>query len=290
MKQAQFAVSVCLLCGLAWTRPSVAMTIAEAANEPVGTLVTINEALVVTDFNMVLDNPGSGASKFYIKDDTRAAHVFLDPNDSYSTVEQMLNGSVTGDVVSFQAYTSSFQGEFGFVQPVSQATQVVSPTISMSLDPVGVSCSQFADYSATAESLEGRYVSLTDIQLFYVGEGLSLTWKPNDAYPSAAGVPFAYHTTYLAENAAGEKVTVWARSQAAVDILNDHYGMIPHGYFDLTGILVHAYDETNPTPGTPGKNYILNPVFVPEPISLSFLAIGSLVFLPQRRRACPRPH
>ncbi|MEZ6190991.1 MAG: PEP-CTERM sorting domain-containing protein [Phycisphaerales bacterium] len=236
------------------------MTLAEAAAMPIGSVVTIDEALVINPTRMSL----GGDNIIQLRDDTRAVAIFAASGGV--TINDFLAGATTGDVISFTATTQSYQGLFELTEMTGPATKVSTPTIGTSIEPAPATSPDFDDYSPTAEGLESRYVALQGIELFYFGT-------------SAAGGLFQKHTDYIARDAEGNETRIWARSQASVDALNAYFGTIPAGYFDLPGILVHAFDRDDPLPGTAGVNYILNPVFVSIPGDLNmdgFVGIADL--------------
>jgi hypothetical protein len=239
-----------------------AMTIAEAAALPAGSVVTIDEALVINPTRMSL----GGDNLIQLRDDTRAVAIFAASGGV--TINDFLAGATTGDVISFIATTQNYEGLFELTAMTGPATKINTPTIGTNIDPVLVGSTDFDDYSTTAEGLESRYVVLQDIEL--LSDGLE--------EPVAGGL-FQHHTYYVARDANGNETRIWARSQASVDSLNAHFGTIPAGYFDLPGILLHAFDRDVPLTGTAGVNYILNPVFVSIPGDLNmdgFVGIADL--------------
>lgn len=251
------AFLVALVCA---TTNASAITLADAANLPIGTQVTIDQALVINSTRLSL----GGTELIQLRDDTRAATVFAG-SDGLS-MNDFLSGVHTGDVISFTATTNNYFGLFEFSAPAATATVVASPTINTDLDPVPVTPEDFDDFSPTAEGLESRYVELQGIELFEFST------------PAAGGL-FQMHTNYIARDSEGHETRIWARSQASVDSLNAHFGTIPAGYFDLPGIFLHAFDGDDPLPGTAGVNYLLNPVFISIPGDLNmdgFVGIDDL--------------
>ncbi len=245
--------SLSALLSLIGPSSAQAVTLAEAAAMPIGTQVTIDQALVINATKMTL----TGENLIQLRDDTRAVSVFAE-SDGISIVD-FLSGMKAGDVISFTATTQSYQGLLELTAMTGPATLVNNPTISTNIDPLPVTVPDFDDFSPTAESLESRYVELQDIELFnYYGGSPS------------AGELFEKHTTYVARDADGNEAEVWTRSQASVDSLNAYYGTIPAGYFDLPGIFLHAFDRDDPLPGIAGENYIMNPVVVGIPGDLNF--------------------
>ena len=237
-----------------------AITFADAAALPIGTQVTIDQALVTNSTRLSL----GGTELIQLRDDTRAVTIFAG-SDGLS-LDDFLSGVHTGDVISFTATTSNYEGMFEFTAPTTAATIVASPTINTGLDPVPVTPEDFDDFSPTAEGLESRYVALQGIELFYGGSAIQ---QHATAGPSVAGEQFQMHTTYVARDADGHESIVWARSQQSVDSLNAHFGVIPAGPFDLPGVFLHAFGGDAPT-GVAGVNYLMNPVFATFPGDLNF--------------------
>lgn len=237
-----------------------AITFADAAALPIGTQVTIDQALVINSTQMTL----GGTDLIQLRDETRAVSFFAGGDGL--PLDDFLANIHNGDVVSFTATTRNYFGSFELTTPQSPATIVDEPTINTSIDPVAVLSTDFDDFSPTAEGLESRYVQLRDIELFYFST------------PAAGGL-FQMHTNYIARDTDGNETRIWARSQASVDSLNAYFGTIPAGYFDLPGIFLHAFDGGDPPPGTAGVNYLLNPVFVSIPGDLDmdgFVGIDDL--------------
>lgn len=262
-----FACSVALHITAA---ESSAITLADAAALPMGTTVTIDEALVINATRMSL----GGTKLIQLKDDTRAVTIFNGADDL--PLDDFLANIHTGDVITFNATTLSYQGLFELTTSHGPAIIVASPTINTGLDPVPVTSTDFDDLSPTAEGLESKYVELQGIELFY---GWPHLFQGASAGRPVAGELFETNTTYVARDNQGNESTIWARSQASVDSLNAHFGTIPTGNFDLPGIFLHAFDDDDPPPGTEGVNYLLNPVFVSIPGDLDmdgFVGIDDL--------------
>jgi len=233
-----------------------AATLSEAANLPIGSQVTIEQAVVINATPLSL----TGQNLIQLRDDGRAVTIFTD-NDVLD-LDTFLNGAQNGDVISFSATTTNYHGLFELTAPAQPATVINPSGISTGLSAIPVTPADFDDFSPTAESLESRYVALQDIELFYGGLFIN-----QDATPGrpVAGELFEPHTTYIAVDAEGNESIVWARSQASVDLLNQHFGTVPQGPFDLPGILLQAFDGGDPTPGVAGVNYLLNPIIVHLP-------------------------
>ncbi len=248
------------------TSESFAITLAEAAALPVGTQVTIDQALVINSTRMTL----AGTDLIQLRDDTRAVSFFAGSDGL--ALDDFLPGIYTGDVISFTATTHNFKGLFELTTPLTPANIVPNPTINTGLDPVPVNPLDFADLSPTAEGLESRYVEIQNIELF------------STLGVSVAGELFQFHTKYRAIDGDGNETEVWGRSQESVNSLNAHFGTIPAGPFNLPGIFLHAFDPGDPLPGVTGTNYILNPVFATLPGDLNadgFVGIDDLnIILP----------
>lgn len=247
-----------------------AITLAEAALLPIGSQVTIDEAVIINSTCLTL----SGTNLIQIRDDTRAVSIFTGMEEL--SIDDFLAGVQTGDVVSFTATTQSYMGLFELTSLAGPASIVATPTIGTGIDPVPVSPLDFDDFSPTAEGLESRYVELQNIELFY-------GWPHLDhnihAGRSVAGEAFLSNTTYIARDADGNESVIWTRSQASVDSLNAHFGTIPDGPFDLPGIFLHTFDGDDPPSGTAGMNYLLNPIVVTLPGDLNgngFIGIEDL--------------
>ena len=252
---------VACLALFTYSAQSSAITLAEAAALPIGTQVTIEQALVINSTRMNL----GGTDLIQLRDDTRALSFFAGGDGL--PLDDFLANIHTGDVISFTATTLNYFGSFELTTPLSPATIVAEPTINTSIDPVPVSPQDFDDLSPTAEGLESHYVELQGIELFYGGPSIN---QSASAGRPVAGELFEKHTTYVARNTNGHESIIWARSQAAVDSLNARFGTIPAGPFNLPGIFLHAFDPDDALPGVPGSNYILNPVFTTLPGDLNF--------------------
>ncbi len=249
-KQRFRALITCTLMAVALSlghATASAMTLAEAAELPSGTVVTIEEAVIVNRTNMILDQSTHASQMFHVRDDTRAAAIFLPTGSTYD-INGLLGTLGTGDVVNMTVTVNHYLGLFELTDPVRPASEVATPSIDNTLNPVPVSATDFADFSPTAEGLESRYVVLEDI-----------------TFTSGVGEPFQYHTYYTAEDNLGNSVKVWMRSQASVYTLNAYFGTVPAGPFDLPGIVLHAFDGNDPPPGVAGEGYMLMPVVVNLP-------------------------
>jgi hypothetical protein len=263
------AMGIALVCT---TTDTNAITLAQAAALPIGTQVTIDQALVINSTRMTV----AGIDLIQLRDDTRAVTFFAGGDGL--PLDDFLAGIYSGDVISFTATTLNYNGLFELTTPLSPASVVSAPTINTNLDPIPVSTQDFNDLSPTAEDLESRYVELQNIELFFGGPNYSSGFSPTPG-PSVAGEQFQRHTTYIARDTNGNESIIWARSQASVDSLNAHFGSIPAGPFNLPGIFLHAFDPDAPLPGITGVNYILNPVFVTLPGDLNadgFVGIADL--------------
>lgn len=240
-----FVVSIGMLgCVVVGSPTASAMTFAEAAAMPVGSTVTIDEAVIINRTNMVLDYDPAASQMFQVRDDTRAASIFLSRSGNYD-INGFLGPLDAGDVIRFTAVTHGYYGLFELIEPAGPATKVATPTIDTSLDATPVQASDFENYSETAEGLESRYVLLQDI-----------------TFDSGVGEPFQYNTHYTAHDSMDHVVNIWMRSQASVYTLNAKFGTVPEGPFDLPGIFFQAFDPVDPPIGTPGGNYLLMPVVV----------------------------
>jgi hypothetical protein len=254
------AIGIVLVCTT--TTDANAITLAQAAALPIGSQITIDQALVINSTRMTV----AGIDLIQLRDDTRAVTFFAGGDGL--PLDDFLTGIYTGDVISFTATTQNYQGLFELTTPLSPASVVSAPTINTNLDPIPVSPQDFYDLSPTAEDLESQYVELQNIELFFGGPNYSPGSSPTPG-PSAAGEQFQPHTTYIARDINGNESIIWARSQASVDSLNAHFGSIPAGPFNLPGIFLHAFDRDDPLPGITGVNYILNPVFATLPGDLN---------------------
>ena len=237
---------------IATTSVSTAITLAEAAALPVGTAVTIEQALVINSTRMSLN----GTKLIQLRDNTRAVTLFNGSDDL--PLDDFLANIHTGDVITFTATTLSYEGLFELTTSHEAAAIVPSPTINANLDPIPVSPIDFDDLSPTAENLESGYVELQGIELYY---GAPHLFQNTTAGRPVAGEQFETNTTYVARDIDGNESIIWTRSQASVDSLNAHFGGIPAGPFNLPGIFLHAFDDDDPLPGTAGVNYLMNPVF-----------------------------
>lgn len=242
-------------------------TLAEAAALPDGTQVTIDQAVVINSIRMTQ----AGTDLIQVRDDTRAISIFV--GSGVLSFDDFLTDIQVGDVISFTATTNNFSGLFELIEPTEPASIVISPTIDTSLLPVPVSTIDFADFSPTAEGLESRYVVLEDIELLF----------PFGGTPGV-GDPFSGSTHYIARDGNGNLSDIWVRSQESADTLNAHFGTIPSGFIDLPGIFLHSFGGSEVENGIAGVNYLLMPVFIPEPATLSLLALGGIMLI--RRRRC----
>lgn len=238
---------------------SLAITLSDAASMPIGSEVTIDEAVVINATRL----SASGGVLIQVRDDTRAVTLYPPPSE-------FLTGLQNGDVISFSATTLEYMGLFELLPSAEPVTIVSSPTINTSVEPVPVTAQDFDDFSPTAEALESRYVAMQDIELFEGGPYSTFGLYPYPAEVSAAGQSFQQHTIYVAVDSEGNETIVWARSQESVDSLNAYFGTIPAGPFDLPGIFLHAFDGNDPPTGTAGVSYIMNPVIVGMPGDLNY--------------------
>ncbi len=257
---------------------SQAITLQAASELPLGSVVSIEEALIINRVDMTI-----GSQMFQLRDDTRAVSVYLQDPDS---IQAFLGDADVGDVISLTANTNSYLGLFESVTPSAPAAVVPSPTIDLSVDPVLVGVDDFLAFSTTAEQLESQYVFLEDIILRKIRPGAPGQTPFDDLFPYETNIvdePFLERTTYAAVYPDGSSVAVWARSAESVATLNEAFGdRVPSGPFDLTGIFTQAFDQDDPAPGEPGVNYMLNPVIhpaliIPEPGVLGLFVLCCLM-------------
>jgi hypothetical protein len=250
----------------AWKQNFSLSTAARARTETVGS----NEAIygVVTNTTDLINSANS--KSFYFQDGTGGMRVF----GTTAAVDQLLAGVNEGHAVVITGVTTSFNGLISLedIDGALSLTVIAAPGL---VQPQTVATSAFADFSASAESLENSLVRLENVSFVESGS-------------------FAGLTNYTVTD--GMNLAVVRVSTNQQDIVGT---AIPTGPVDLVGIF-NQFDTTNPAAGVAGTGYSLllrrlsdivpsgagaGALAVPEPASVlvSVLALASVAMVNRRR-------
>ncbi len=265
-----------ILLALVSSASGAVVTIAEARSLPLGSTVTIGQAVITNTLDMISSDDHR---QFSLRDDTGAVTVW----GTTEAIEGVLGDHQVGDVVSFTAVTEVFRGLFDLIETEDQpfdpqpAQTVVHPTLTVDAAPVDARPIDFADYSPTAEGLESELVRVSDIR--FIGYHI---YPDTEFLPIPPGSRFEHLGTYLAEDASGTTFKVWVRSRAIRDRLNSMVSEVPVDWLDVEGIFTQ-FDPGEPGTGVPGQGYVLMPTSLPEPAGGVLLVVGAVALLRRRR-------
>jgi hypothetical protein len=232
-------IVVALTTGLA-----SAGTIADAVAAPLGSEVTINDALILSTTDLAAD---SGYRSFQLRDTTRAITIY----GTNTEIQAALTGWAAGDGINITGRIASLDGAFVLDPPLGTGGTIGGFAVS------GRTSSAPFPFPTSAFT-----VLPSDIGQPYESDLVRLT-----------NVSFASDGTF----AAGANYAL-AGSGALIRIASNELGLsgltIPTGSLNITGIVI---------PDPAGVGYCLAPrgmsdiVSIPEPATLLLLGAGGLL-------------
>ncbi len=243
---------------------AAAGTIADAKATPLGSPVTIDAMVISNTVDLV---SSASFASIDAQDNTGGITIFGPTSD----IANIVAAFPAGTGINVQGTSLSFDGLLE-IQPIRTdvtlaGVGVPSPTVTTSAD--------YIDFSATAETLESRLVSLANVHFTGIAPGQKFTGLTN--YTATDGVRNVV-------------VRISTNSQSLVG------QPIPTDQISLKGIF-SEFDATNPSPGVAGTGYELllldnsSISHVPEPSTM--LQLTSSIWLAAlwltRRRSKVRP-
>lgn len=252
------------------------LTVSSARDVASGTTVRV-AATVISTFDLV---NSTNSQDFFVQDSTGGLRIF----GSTNRIQSLIAGLSEGDSIIITGVTNSFNGALQLIESDDAVTIEVKGHSGLP-DPVLITTDDLANFSSTAEALEGMLVKLENVQ--FVDTGFFLG-------------PANYSVTD------GLSLSTTRISTSQLDLVGTQ---IPSGLVDLIGIL-HQNDQTNLGPGNPGTGYQLllrsladiSPASletseeldgshsVPEPHINAFIGIACVAFLcfPKRKLSSGR--
>lgn len=232
MSAKRLGLFVSTLTLLASATASMAITIAQARLEPLGTVVTIEGAVIVSATDLINSANSKG---FQIQDATGGLTV----HGNNADIDPLLAIAGEGDEITITGTTGTFNGLFQLVVPSLSVIKTGSPGLPA---PTLVTTADFVDNSPTAEGHESKLVKLVNgsagVQFTHVLSGS--TWNA-----LAPGAKFAGVTSYRVTDVGGSGVALVRVSTGQLNLIGV---TIPTAPIMVTGVF-SQFDSTDPRTG-----------------------------------------